>query len=51
MGLLGDAIYVANEICILQMKYAYDIMPVGKKRCDKVPCERRANPPTVMAYS
>ena len=36
--------------CILQLKFAYAIMPVGKEMW-RNPCRQRTNPPTVMAYS
>ena len=31
-------------VSILISRFAYDIMPVGKKRYDDVPCEQRTNP-------
>ncbi len=36
--------------CILQLKFAYAIMPIGKEMW-RIPCRQRTNPPTVMAYS
>ena len=41
---------LAKKKCILQLKFAYAIMPIGKEMW-RIPCRQRTNPPTVMAYS